>query len=57
MVSKQTESKYATELDLRVYAQQRVREHKRQRRLRWANRALTPICIILALFVWWRLTR
>ncbi len=51
------QSRSAEPLDLPVWAKVQVRERNRQRRLKWLNRCLTPVCIIVALFIWWRLTR
>lgn len=52
---KATASKSVSEpLDLGVWAKQRVVARKRRQ---LANHVLTAICIVVALFIWWWLTR
>ena len=48
----------AVELDLKVWARQRVRQHARDRRRRALKIWLTPVCALVVFFiVKWMLTK
>ncbi len=38
---------YSEPMTLELFAKRAVREHRRAKRLKWLNRCLVPVCILL----------